>query len=321
MKPLRTSAWSSATTTRIVIACARRSGSTCASTRKPPPGARTGGELAAPDARPARACRRRPWPGRRRRWPPPRPRPSSTTSTRSRAGLVANGHVDRGRPGVLDHVGQRLLHDPVGRQLDAGGHRPSPSPSTCSVDRHAGAPARRRRARSRSAEPGRRRGATARRRSSRSTPSSRRISVERPRLTSPRSPRAPRGPRAGWSSRTWAPTPACTAITRHRVGDDVVQLLGDAQPLLGDSAPRLAFRVAPLRSAAGALLERSRAAARRAMSPNAQSGGEHERRADDVRTVSSPGVAEPSTSERERRRRRARRCRRVGARHDARPCR
>ena len=33
---------------------------------------------------------------------------------------------------------------------------------------------------------------------------------------------------------TWRPTPAWTAMTRHRVGDDVVQLAGDAQPLGGD---------------------------------------------------------------------------------------
>ena len=43
------------------------------------------------------------------------------------AGAVADRDPGGGRPGVADHVGQGLLDDPVGRQIDAGRQRRSRS--------------------------------------------------------------------------------------------------------------------------------------------------------------------------------------------------
>ena len=67
---------------------------------------------------PARASRPvRALAARRRRW---RPRCRRRRSpARGRRGAVADHHLARGRAGVLEGVGQRLLHDPVGGQVDA----------------------------------------------------------------------------------------------------------------------------------------------------------------------------------------------------------
>ena len=60
-------------------------------------------------------------------------------------GAVAQAHLGAQRPRVLDHVGQRLLDDPVGREVDAGRQRPRLRP------RPRARPRARRRARARSA--------------------------------------------------------------------------------------------------------------------------------------------------------------------------
>ena len=125
---------------------------------------------------------------------------------------VGDAHGDRGRRGgrVLDDVGERLLHDPVRRQRDRG------------VEPRHGRPAgpARRRAR----RPGRPRPARAGRRgpasggrvpssvSSRSMPSIDLVCSSAWRLVSAMTSSA-RSAAAGSVWMTWAPTPACTAIS------------------------------------------------------------------------------------------------------------
>ena len=126
----RTSSTSSTTSTRIVTPAPR-----------PPPAGRAPGSRrraaarlhrAAVERGPLASCRparaRRPAAAARRR------RPSSQTSTSRAAGAAATRDPRRRRAGVLEHVGQRLLHDPVGGEVDArragAGRRRSPPTST-----------------------------------------------------------------------------------------------------------------------------------------------------------------------------------------------
>ena len=179
----------------------------------PAAGPRAGAGGCRPTAPPARACRRgRGRPRRRRRvrrWRP-RPRPSSTTSTSTSPGAAAHGDRGAGRPGVLDDVGEPLLHEPVDRQLDGVGHLGGLALDG-ELDGHAGAahvgdePGQ-------LGQPGR--GGVGR------------VAVlvaehaEQPAhllegrcARSARWPRAPPWPRSGRWSMTCAPMPACTAIT------------------------------------------------------------------------------------------------------------
>ena len=86
---------------------------------------------------------------------PSRPRPAAgqaapdagaavvATSTMQRARLVVQSDLVAGCPGVLHHVGQRLLHHPVGGQVQARRQRPGGSPATrSSTGRPAVAPGR-----------------------------------------------------------------------------------------------------------------------------------------------------------------------------------
>ena len=66
-------------------------------------------------------------------------RPSSVTVTPSAVSRRRSSSTARRRPGVLEHVGQRLLHDPVRRQVDARRHRVAAAPSMSTVDRQPGA--------------------------------------------------------------------------------------------------------------------------------------------------------------------------------------
>ena len=85
-------------------------------TAKPPLGAAAGVEAAAVErdtlAHPDQAV-----PAARRR-PRQLPAPSSTISSSSESGAVADADGGVRLAGVLERVRQRLLHDPVGRQLD-----------------------------------------------------------------------------------------------------------------------------------------------------------------------------------------------------------
>ena len=114
------------------------------------------------------------------RWPARRPRPSSVTSMRSSSPVYARPDPAPGGRGVPDHVGQRLLDDPVGRQVDArsgSGRRPVTLSSTWTpaVAARLGEPVR-------PASPGGGSGRAAVRVVRRSTPSSWRISVSAARL-------------------------------------------------------------------------------------------------------------------------------------------
>ena len=91
-------------------------------TRKPPSGPRPGLERRRRTARPARACRRRPW-------PPPAPRAARRRRrrrSRARARRRRSGwRPSRARAGVLERVRQRLLDDPVGGELEPDGNAPA----------------------------------------------------------------------------------------------------------------------------------------------------------------------------------------------------
>ena len=143
--PARTSCWSSTRATRIVSsligwprpgcsarvwssrrwvcwrACAGRRSvgvGSWARTRKPPPG--RGPALTVPPNIVARSrMPSSPWP--RPSESADAPRPSSLTSTHDGVGQPLDEHGDLGvRAGVLEHVGQRLLGDPVDREARAG---------------------------------------------------------------------------------------------------------------------------------------------------------------------------------------------------------
>ena len=129
-KPARTSAWSSAMSTRIIAAragCGRGRRS-----RRAGPGRRRACRRrprrarASPRARGRRRCRCRACGGRRRR------------SRHHRGVVVAQDDRGARRAGVLARVRERLLDDPVQRQLDAARQRPR-RPLDAQLDRHAGA--------------------------------------------------------------------------------------------------------------------------------------------------------------------------------------
>ena len=178
-----------------------------------------------PCPRAVRAVRR----GRARR------RRTSSSSSRS---AVADDHLRAGRARVLERVGQRLLHDPVRRQVDAGRQRTRRRP------RRAARPAGRRRAASstsasRPASPGC--GASAGL-SSAARAGRRAAGAARP---APRARsacdrrRAPGGRRSGSASSR--PRPGLGLHDHHAeaVGDHVVQLARDPGALLGHGRPRL----------------------------------------------------------------------------------
>ena len=140
-KPVRTSAWSSATTTRTASRHRTSTGSwAAAGARGMPPRAGTHRGCAGP----RRASRRR-RASRSRRPIRPRPLPASAdggrvppvsvTSICRRVGPVVDTDGRRRAGRVLDRVGQRLLHDPVGGQVDAGRHRGSRRPRHRQLDR------------------------------------------------------------------------------------------------------------------------------------------------------------------------------------------
>ena len=137
---------------------------------------------------------------------------------------------------VLERVGQALLDDAVGGEVDRDAGAGTGSPSTCSST---GRPARRisleqrvEARRARAAAP-----SSGRRRSRRIAPSSRRISASaaRPVSSTPRSASTSSGELVG------QPVPDGAGLQHHhadRVGDDVVQLAGDPGALLGDGDAR-----------------------------------------------------------------------------------
>ena len=185
-------------------------------------------------ARRARACRS--GRGRPARALRAAPSPSSAISIVELAGAVADRHA-RAAPGrVLERVGQRLLHDPVGGQVDPARQRAHLA-LDAQLDRQPRLAHLGRRGRRRAARLGC--GASASSSSERrSMPSSRRISAIAPRpvcsIVSSTSAVCGRSPPSARRS-----APACTTMMREAVGDDVVELARDPRALLGDREPRL----------------------------------------------------------------------------------
>ena len=252
-RPARISAWSSASTTRITAGTAV----TGRAARRAAPGSRRPGRgpassVAAHALRPARACRRC-------RGPAvavgtAAPRPSSTTSMSRIVGSCDRRSRARPRPGVAHHVGERLLHDAVGGHVDRRGQTAPSTASTAQLDRQA----RLARCCSTSAveavEPGRRRqrGAAVVA-SARSTWSVARSSSSVS-LLACLMPAARRRACSGWRvDHVRAPTPAWMLIVAMPWAIDVVQVAGDAQPLLGHSPPGLLLPA--LLEVAGPLLQ------------------------------------------------------------------
>ena len=204
-------------------------------TRKPPLGQRPGLERAAEHAPRARASRRSR--GRRRPWTARvPPRPSSRTSSSSTPGAERTVTSARRRAGVAQRVGERLLHDPVGRQVDARGQRAPASPSRRQRHLEPGGAQRR----GELAEP-----VEARLRVRRlalgvgphARPSSRRSS--RQRLAPGRLDRAQRGARlVGALVEDVVGGRGLHDDHRDAVGDHVVQLARDPRLLLADRPPR-----------------------------------------------------------------------------------
>ena len=165
LNPARTSAWSSAIRMRTVIsggllghgregsrahACsARPSTGMRARTSKPPPARRPGVQLAAEDAH-ALAHADEPVAAAAHAAGRAGPGPAVADLQLDVLAAVADVHLGRRGAGVLDGVGDRLLDDAVGGEVDArraaGGARP----------RRSAPPAGRRRARARRARRGRR---------------------------------------------------------------------------------------------------------------------------------------------------------------------
>ena len=123
-KPVRTSAWSSVMRTRMLMrrppypvgsTPARRSRRIRSDRRRRRHGRRT--------ARGARACR--PVPARRPRVSAPRrcARRRRRSRSSSASGAQCSVTVGACRPGVLERVGQRLLHDAVGGEVGADRQR------------------------------------------------------------------------------------------------------------------------------------------------------------------------------------------------------
>ena len=248
-KPPRTSAWSSARTTPIAH-------------RRPPAaggrgrGSRRSGSGPASSVPPSIVARSR-MPAIPR--PPPSadgavpPRPSSRTSSSSTPGAERTVTSARRGAGVAQRVRQRLLHDPVGRQVDARGQRVLARPRASARPR-----ARRRAAARRARRAGRARaaGAPARRSASgRTAASSRRSSASASRPAG--LDRAQRGARlVGALVEDVVGRRRLHDDHRDAVGDHVVQLARDPRLLVADRpARRLLDRDPPV---ARGLAERPR---------------------------------------------------------------
>ena len=119
--PVRTSAWSSTSRTRIVTGPALGRSGSAAQTRNPPDGPRPGVHVAAEHGDAFGDAAQPVAVGRAARRPPA---PSSVTSSSSRSGRNSSRATAlTPAPACLSGVGQRLLHDPVGGQVDAGRQR------------------------------------------------------------------------------------------------------------------------------------------------------------------------------------------------------
>ena len=235
--PCATSSWSSASRTRIVGPC---SGS-LARTANPPSGRGSGVQLAAVAARTRSRMPTRPWPppgacGRARA-------PGRGRATASSSASVAPVERDRGGRAarVLAHVGQRLLDDPVGGEVDARRQRAAARRSTSSST---GSPPRAARSSSPAscASPG----------CGASSPPSSSLAQHAEQL-------AHLGQRLAGRARiasSGARASARVAVERglggvgldrdhaDAVGDDVVQLARDPAALLGDRGARAALALA-----------------------------------------------------------------------------
>ena len=227
--PVRISGWSSAMPTRTVTPAPRTAAGP--TTRKPPSGR-------------GPACRSPPNIATRSRMPTRPCRPADGSAIGPPAGalvvdldgdaVVGVAHDDRGlRPtGVLEHVRQRLLHDAVGREVDARRHL-----GRFALDAHVDVDAGAHHVghqRVEVAQPGRRRervGPVAVR-SPQHAEQPPHLEQRRPGRGLDRRQRLPRRRRIGVGHH--APGPGVHGDDAHRVGDDVVQLAGDAQALLGD---------------------------------------------------------------------------------------
>ena len=198
--------------------------------RKPPPRHGPASSVAAVAARARSRIPTRPLPGAVGR---SRRRAAAVVARRrARARRRRSGpsRCARGRAGVVERVGQRLLHDPVGGEVDAGGQlaprRPRRAASTSSpalahlLDQLAEvveARLRRERRRARRRRAGRPAAAAARASASRPV-----ASIE---LSASRA----------WSGSLVEDASAAPRLhdhQRHAVGDDVVQLARDPRPLL-----------------------------------------------------------------------------------------
>ena len=158
-------------------------------------------------------------------------------------GPVAQVHVGARRPRVLERVGQRLLHDPVGRDVDRLRQRRARSPSTVSSTASSRVAHARRRAARAGATPG---------------CGARLVLVARPGAGSPsrrcssatacRLERLDRGQRLLRLGRIAVDHDArgagLDAHHAHVVGDDVVQLARDPHALLEHRAPRVLLALA-----------------------------------------------------------------------------
>ena len=184
---------------------------------------------------------------------------------------------------MLDHVGERLLHDAVGRQLDAGVDAHARSLDV-ERHRHAGVAHVVDEARQ-VGEPGRR------------CVVALAVAVaQHAEQAAHLGERAAGGGRDGLERGTGLVGPVGEHVGadaglhgdhRHRVGDDVVQLLGDPQPLLGEHAGRaLALDVGPLLGLADPGLERLAAGPQR--DPDRPGAGEERQVGERRRRASSP---------------------------------
>ena len=199
----------------------------------------------------ARACPTRPCPapgvarrrGRRRRPPARATPPASRTCTRAVR-----------RAGVLEHVGQRLLHDPVRREIDPGGQPAQVAVGPSSTGRPAD------RTWSTSSSSPRRLGCGATT-VVRGWSAGRAAGASRPALPA-RVSMAASAARAASGLGVDGPLPGLRLDDddAHAVRDEVVQLAGDAGPLVGDG-PRGLLGQVPLGRRPGPPVPRSPGAA------------------------------------------------------------
>ena len=190
-----------------------------------------------------------------------------------RVGAVAQRAPRRARsPGVLERVRERLLHDPVGGQVDARRQRPRLA-LDAQLDRQPGA-AHLREQRVELVERPAAARARAPRRPSRSRPTRRRISTSACAAGLLRRRGAPRRARRVALRAPRSAAPAWTTITLDGVRDHVVQLAGDPRPLLGD---RRRSRSRSSRSARCVSSRASRARERIAAPTSTRRGDQHAR--------------------------------------------